>query len=44
MQSAKRDIGRRGLIGENIITILLWIIFLTLASGAVWLIVKKLTS
>jgi len=37
-------IGRKGLVGESITNILLWIIFLALAVAAVWFLIKKLTA
>ena len=42
MQSVK--IGKRGIAAEAIMRIVLWIIFLVLASGVVGYFVKKLTS
>lgn len=38
------NIGKRGIVGENITDILLWIIFLILGAFAVWFVVKQLTA
>lgn len=35
---------KKGVVGESITNILLWIIFFILAFGAVWFLIKKLTS
>ena len=40
--SEARD--KRGLVGESITNIILWIIFFILAATAVWFLVRSLTS
>ena len=42
--NVRKMTGKKGLVGESITNILLWIIFLILAGGIVWYIVKRLTA
>ena len=37
------NVNKKGFLGDNIISFLLWVVFLILAGLAVWFLIKKIT-